>query len=145
MSFNLVEMVKNLFTPDLISKAASSLGESEGGISKALTGLVPTILGGLVSKANSGAAEAGNILSTAKEAANQGVMQIFGSMPGSGGGGTGALGGLSGGLDAVKGLFGNKLGDITRAISSFAGIRETSASSLMSVAAPATLGAIGKY
>jgi outer membrane protein OmpA-like peptidoglycan-associated protein len=144
MSFNLVDTVKDLFTPDLISKAASSLGESEGGISKALTGLVPSVLGGLVSKAGSGASEAGNVLDMAKNAASSGVAGNLGSILGSAGG-SGVGGGLSGGLDAIKGIFGSKLGDITRLIANFSGIRESSASSLMSAAAPATLGVIGKY
>ena len=145
MSFNVVDAVKNVFTPDLISKAASSLGESEGGISKALSGLVPTVLGGLVSKASSGAGEAGNILNMAKEAASSGITQNLGNLVGSSGGGAGLGGMLSGGLDMIKGLFGSKLGDVTRMISNFAGIKESSASSLMSTAAPATLGVIGNY
>jgi outer membrane protein OmpA-like peptidoglycan-associated protein len=146
MSFNLVDSVKSLFTPDLISKAASSLGESEGGISKALSGLVPSVLGGLVSKANSGAEGAGSILNMAKDAMSSGITRNLGGLFSSGGGGaTAGLGGLSGGLDAIKGIFGNKLGDITRTISNFAGIKESSASSLMSTAAPAVLGVVGQH
>lgn len=144
MSFNLVDTVKGLFTSDLISKAASSLGESEGGISKALSGLVPSLLGGLLSKASSGAEGAGSLLNMAKDAISSGSIPNPAGLLG-GGGGSGALGGLSGGLDALKGLFGNKLGDITRVISNFSGIKESSASTLMSAAAPATLGVIGKY
>jgi outer membrane protein OmpA-like peptidoglycan-associated protein len=144
MSFNLVDSVKTLFTPDLVSKAATSLGESEGGISKALTGMVPSVLGGLVSKAGSGGGEASNVLSMAKDAASSGIAGNLGSILGSSGG-SGVGGGLSGGLEAIKGLFGSKLGEITRVISNFAGIKESSASSLMSAAAPATLGVIGKY
>lgn len=144
MSFNLVDTVKGLFTSDLISKASSSLGESEGGISKALSGLVPSLLGGLLSKATSGSEGAGSILSMAKEALSSGAIANPAGLL-AGGGGTGVLGGLSGGLDALKGLFGNKLGEITRVISNFSGIKESSASTLMSAAAPATLGVIGKY
>ena len=44
MSLNFVDTVKNLFTNEIISKAASSLGESEGGISKALSGIVPSVI-----------------------------------------------------------------------------------------------------
>ncbi|MHA4808722.1 OmpA family protein [Flavitalea flava] len=144
MSFNLVDTVKGLFTSDLISKAASSLGENEGAISKALSGLVPSLLGGLVSKATSGIEGAANILNMAKEATSSGSIENPAGLLG-GGSGSGVLGGLSGGLDAIKGIFGNKLGDITRVISNFSGIKESSASTLMSAAAPATLGVIGKY
>lgn len=36
MAFNLLDTVSGLFNKDLIGKAATSLGESEGGIQKAI-------------------------------------------------------------------------------------------------------------
>ena len=53
MSFNLLDTVKGLITPNLISTAASSLGESEGGIQKALSGSIPSILVSLLGKGDS--------------------------------------------------------------------------------------------
>ncbi len=44
----------------------------------------------------------------------------------------------------LKGLFGDKTNSITSMIASYSGIRESSASSLLSVAAPAALGTVGK-
>ncbi len=40
MSFNLVDAAKGLFTNEMIGKASSYLGESESGISKALSGII---------------------------------------------------------------------------------------------------------
>lgn len=37
MAFNLLDTVNSLFNNDLVNKAASSLGESEGGIKKAIS------------------------------------------------------------------------------------------------------------
>lgn len=137
MSFNLLDAVKGHFNSDMISKAASFLGESEGGISKALGGIVPSVLSGLTSKASSsqGAEE---VAAMAKEAHSGGILGNLGNFLGDG-----SL--LSKGADLLKGLFGGKASGIIDAIAGFAGIKSSSASSLMSMAAPATLGAIGQH
>jgi Bacterial protein of unknown function (DUF937) len=69
MSFNLLDTVKGLFTPNLISTAASSPGES--GIQNALSGTIPAILAGLVSKAYSNEGTS-NLFDLAKQAAGYG-------------------------------------------------------------------------
>jgi outer membrane protein OmpA-like peptidoglycan-associated protein len=137
MSFNLLDAVKGHFNSDMISKAASFLGESEGGISKALGGIIPSVLSGLTSKASSshGAEE---VAAMAKDSHSSGLLgNLSGFL------GNGDL--LGQGANLVKGLFGGKLGGIVDAISGFAGIKGSSATSLMSMAAPATLGTIGKH
>jgi outer membrane protein OmpA-like peptidoglycan-associated protein len=142
MSFNLLDAVKNQFSGDLVNKASSLLGESEGGISKALSGIIPSALTGIISKATSGGQGAESILSMAKSSASGG-----GGLPGglSGFFGEGSSGFLSKGLDMVKGLFGDKFSGIITAISSFAGIKSSSASSLFSMAAPAAMSSVGSY
>ena len=52
MDENLLKSLSSYVTPDLISKASSMLGESESGISKGMTSAIPSLLGGLVSKAD---------------------------------------------------------------------------------------------
>lgn len=137
MSFNLLDSVKGLFTNDLISKVASSLGESEGGIQKAISAAVPSVLTGVINKAGtSGGAD--SILNLAKEASNS---SILGNLSGLLGGGSG----LSSILSMAGGLFGDKVGGISNLISSFAGVKQSSASSLLSMAAPAALAALGKH
>ena len=140
MAFNLLDAVKGLFTSDLINKAAASLGESEGGIAKAISGIVPSVLGGIVSKATSNADGASSVLDMAKNAAGTGVLGNLGNLFGGGGSNM-----LSGGIDMVKRLLGDKFSGIASAIAGFAGIRESSASSLMSMVAPAALGVLGKH
>ncbi len=139
MSFNLLDTVKGYIGNELVSKAAGHLGESESGISKALGGILPSILGGVVSKATSGGEGASGIMDMAKGALGSGLLGNLGSFFG---GGDSIL---SKGAGLLSGLFGDKAGGITNAISSFAGIKESSASHLMSMAAPAALGAIGKH
>jgi outer membrane protein OmpA-like peptidoglycan-associated protein len=121
----------------MISKAASFLGENESGVSKALGGIIPSVLSGLTSKASSsqGAEE---VATMAGEAHSSGILGNLGNFLGDG-----SL--LSKGADLLKGLFGSKVGGIIEAIAGFAGIKSSSASSLMSMAAPTTLGAIGQH
>src|SRR5882757_10031849 len=141
MAFNLLDSVKELFTSDLISKAASSLGESEGSTAKAISGIIPSVLGGIVSKATSGIDGASSVLDMAKGAAGTGILSNLGNMFG-GGGGSNLL---SNGLDMVKRLLGDKFSSIASTISNFSGIKESSVSSLMGMVAPAALGVLGQH
>jgi outer membrane protein OmpA-like peptidoglycan-associated protein len=137
MSFNLLDAVKGHLGGDLVSKAASFLGENESGVSKAVNGLLPTVLTGLASKAStsSGAEE---VASMASDAHNSGILGSIGSMFGGG-----DL--LSKGADLVKGIFGGNASGIIDGIASFAGLKSGSASSLLSMLAPVALGTIGKH
>lgn len=136
MSFNLLHSVQGLFSSDLIGKASSSLGESESGIQKAIGGIIPSVLAGMLNKAGSG--EAGSLLNLAKDAAGSGILGNLGGLLGGG-----SL--LNKGADLLKGVFGDKTGNVINTISGFAGIKESSTSSLLSMAAPAALGVLGKH
>lgn len=137
MSFNLIDAAKGLFTSELIGKASSFLGESETGVSKAVSGIVPTVLSSLVSKASSheGAGAVANMVTEQGD----GLLSNLGGFFGNDGGGL-----LNKGASLLSGLFGNKADGITSLISNFAGIKSSSSSSLLSMALPALLGLIGK-
>jgi outer membrane protein OmpA-like peptidoglycan-associated protein len=139
MSFNIMDAVKGQLSPDLLSKASSFLGENESSVSKAIAGILPTVLSGMVSKATSGNSGAADILNVAKNAHSSGMLGGIGNMFGDGGGMLGK------GLDIVKGLFGDKFGGIVNTLSSFAGVKSSSISSLLSLAAPIAAGTIGKH
>jgi outer membrane protein OmpA-like peptidoglycan-associated protein len=139
MSFDLLESAKSIFNNNVVSQASSQLGESEGGIQKALSGIVPVILGGLLSKAGS-SGNAGGLLDMVKGVAGDAnPSAITGALQG------GAGGLLSKGADLLRSLFGDKVNSIIGMLSSFAGIKESSASTLLQTAAPATLGTVGQY
>jgi OmpA-OmpF porin, OOP family len=140
MSFNLMEAAKGLFTDDLVSKASAYLGESEGGISKAIAGILPSVLGGITDK--SGSNEGANIVAgLAQEQHSGGVLDSLGNFFGNE---SGSL--LNKGAGLLSGLFGeNKLGMLTNLISSFSGAKNTSITSLLSMATPALLGFLGKH
>ena len=137
MAFDLLDTLKNVFNNEFSNKAAASLGESESNVQKAIGGIIPTVLTGLLNKAGS-PGDAGGLLSLVKEAAS-GDFSRLGSL-------AGAIPAelLAKGSEILKSLFGNKAADITSAIASYAGIKTTSAETLLQSAAPASLGIIGQ-
>lgn len=138
MAFNLIDAAKNLLPNDLISRAAGSLGESEAGIQKALSGAIPSVLAGLLSKSASGGSS--GILDMVKGAAGTGILNNLGGLLDGGGGGVGSTV-----MGWLRSIFGDKLNNIVNAIAGFAGIKSSSANSVLSLAAPAALAPVGKY
>lgn len=139
MSFNILDAVKGYLTPDLITKASSFLNESESGVNKALSGIVPTVLSGFVNKAGSTKQDANNILDIVQSAYNSGTTGGLGNFFSDGG----SL--INKGLGLVQTLFGDKLNSLISSISSFAGIKNSSAGSLFSIAGPLVASVLGKH
>lgn len=130
MALNIIDLIKGQLGPALISQAATQLGESESGISKAISGLLPAIVGGMANNAD-----------------KPGVLDAITSA-----GSTGLLGDLLGGsannsliTTVLTAIFGDKIGGIVNAISTFSGVSNSSSSSLLNMVTGATLGSVGKY
>lgn len=136
MSFNLIDSVKGLLGGDVISRASATLNEDESRVNNAMSGIVPAVLAGILNKAGSG--NAGSMLSMAKDTANSNMLSGVGNFFSNN-----SL--LEKGSDLLKGIFGNRFTDVINMIANFAGIRSSSAASLMSVAAPAALGTLGAH
>ena len=139
MSFDLLSTVKDLFTGDVISRAAGQLNESESSVRKAITGIIPTVLTGLVYKAGPQGDSSG-ALNAAKEAVGgNDPGTIIGALQNNAGGW------LSKGGSLLQLLFGSKVSTVISSIATFAGIRESAASTLLNAATPAALGVAGQY
>jgi len=130
MSLNLIDLIKGQLGPALVSQSASQLGESESGISKAISGLLPAVIGGLANNANDP-----RVLDTITGASSSGL-----------------LGNLLGGTSSspvistlLSSIFGDKLSGLVNSIASFAGISNNSSNSLLNLVTGATVGSIGKY
>lgn len=130
MSLNVIDLIKGQLGPALVSQAASQFGESESGISKAIGGLLPAVVGGLANNAD-----------------NPGVVDAITKASSSG-----ILGNLLGGSSSnpiitslLSSLFGDKVGGLVNSIASFSGISNTSAGSLLNLVTGATVGTVGKY
>ena len=138
MSINIVDLIKNYATNELVSKASSFLGESESGVGKAVSGLIPSLLGGFISKATSSEAGASEIFEAAKTANSSGILNNLGSLVGN-------ADVLSKGAGLFSSLFGNKSTSIIDAISGFAGIKSSSSNYLVSMLLPLISGILGKH
>lgn len=130
MSLNLIDLIKGQLGPATISQAATELGESESGISKAISGLLPAIVGGLANNADKP-----GILDSITGAASSGLLGNL-------------LGGSSNNsliTTILSSIFGDKIGGLVNAVSSYAGIGNSSTNSLLNMVTGATVGSLGKY
>ncbi len=138
---NLLDSIKSYLTPDLIAQAASHLGENESGVMKAAAGFAPTILAGILQK--SGDANAmGSIFNQLSDSRNAGFLDNLGSLVVGGNLAHNDPKDIAGRL--MGSLFGNKVQGILNGISEFAGIKSSSASSLMGLVGPLVMGVLGK-
>ena len=141
MSFNLLDMVKDQVAGQLTSKAAEMLGESEGGITKAMGGILPTVLGSIIGK---GTEEGGasKIFDMVK-GVDPGILGNVGSMlSGANDDSPSSLMNMGSGL--VGSLMGDKLGGAVDMISKLGGIKSGSAMSLFSMITPFLAGGLSK-
>ncbi len=139
MSLNLIDAAKGLFTNELMSKASSYFGESETGVSKAISGILPTVLSGLSSK--TATTDGANAVSQmVNDQHSSGILGNLGSFFGND---SGSL--LNKGAGLLGGIFGNNTSGITSLLSNFSGLKSASTTGLLSMALPAVLGLIGKH
>ncbi|PZU13900.1 MAG: flagellar motor protein MotB, partial [Chryseobacterium sp.] len=127
---NVIDLIKGQLGPALVSQAAAQFGESESGISKAIGGLLPAVVGGLANNSD-----------------NPGVLDAITNASSSG-----ILGNLLGDSsnnsvisNLISTIFGDKLSGLVNSIATFAGISNNSSSSLLNLVTGATVGSIGKY
>jgi outer membrane protein OmpA-like peptidoglycan-associated protein len=135
MAFNLMEMVKNYFTADFTNHASSALGENSSGISKALSAIIPTSLAGILKKSTSGTTGANDVFEMAKSSVNE--VSTAPNVP--------LTVSEEKGSTMLSRLFDGNQAAIVGAISQFAGIKDSSGSSLMSMALPPIMGLLGRH
>jgi OmpA-OmpF porin, OOP family len=141
MSIDLLGLVKDQLTSAAVGKISDFLGESSDNTQSALGAAVPTILGSLMEKAST-TDGAGSVLNMLKDGGHDGgMLSGLGNLLSSGDGISGLL---SGGSGIISMLLGNKVGGIVDLIASVSGIKKSSSSSLLSMAAPILMGVLGK-
>ncbi len=138
---NLLGLVKDQLSSAVIGNAAKMIGGSNAATSKALDGIMPTLLGGMMKKSStqSGARELFNMI---KDGGHDGG--IMNNMNDLFSGGEATRKATTAGDGILSGLFGNGLGSVVGKIASFAGLQRSGASSLLSMAAPILMGIVGK-
>jgi len=140
MSASLLDSLTGLITPDLADRAASMLGESDSSIRKGLGGALPVVLSGLANRAGD-SGFAGSLFDLVRSPANDGsVLNDVGGLLGSGA--SSPMMGLGGKL--LNMLFGGNTSNLANALSGYAGVKSSTASTLLNFAAPLVLAALGR-
>jgi OmpA-OmpF porin, OOP family len=138
---DILGLIKDKLTDSVIEKVSGFLGEHPDKIGPALNSAVPIVMGGIIRSASTEEG-AGKVMDVLKDGGHTG--EILDDLPS-----------LLGNFDKTQLLItigsnifnhfsGNKGNAIVEKLSSLNGIRKTSASSLVGLAAPLVLGALGK-
>ena len=146
MSVNILELLNSGIGKQLIGQAGSMLGESDSGIQSAVGSMMPALLGGMMSKAATPQG-AGDLFKMVQglNIDTGSLGNIAGMLAGAAGGGGGASALQSMGTSLLTGLLGgDKTNNLASALASVAGIKPSSASSLLSLGAPLVMGVVKK-
>lgn len=139
MSLHLPGAVKAYITKELIQAAAAFTSEKEEGIRKATEGALLSMLAGIIVKAASFSEQA-KIIELAKEASATHLLKnpviLFE---------TGKTPSLDYGASLLKAVMGDRTTGISHLVGGYAGIKTSSAITLLSMLAPVALATIGKY
>ena len=138
---DILGLIKDKLTDSVIEKVSNFLGEHPENIGSALNSSVPIVLGGIMRNASNDE-ETGKVMDVLKDGGHTG--EILDDLPN-----------LLGNFDKTQLLItigsnifnhfaGSKSNSIVEKLSTLTGIRKTSASSLVGLAAPLVLGALGK-
>jgi hypothetical protein len=138
MATNLVSVVMQFLTPDMIAKIASVLGLDRNVTQKAVTGAIPALLASLADVASSpnGARQLTNTL-TQQSSSIESLRNLVG------GAGQNLL--AETGSNMLSGLFGGgTLDTMAQTLGKFAGIGEGTSKSMLGMLGPVVLGALGQ-
>lgn len=139
MSANLVSVVMQFLTPDMIAKIASSLGLDRSVAQKAIGGAVPALLSSLadVVSTPNGARQLANELAQQQSGSLESLKSLVG--------GSGQKTLVETGSNMLSGLLGSgALDTMAQTISKFAGIGEGSGKSIVGMLGPVIFGALGQ-
>jgi len=144
MTTNLLALAQNALGSDFANLAGQFLGESPSSTQSALSSLLPVVLGGVAQKAQTsgGLTQLMGLLNGPE--LNTGVLDNVGGLFDSGGNGIRSLIQL-GTSTLLPTLFGDKAGGLATALAGTSGIKSSSATSLIAMAAPLLLTVIKKY
>ena len=135
---NLVSVVMQFLTPDMIAKIASALGLDRNVAQKAITGAIPALLASFadVGSTPNGARQLTNAL-TQQSTSLESLKNLIG--------GTGQNSLAETGSNMLSGLFGGgTLDTMAQTIGKFAGIGEGTSKSMLGMLGPVVLGALGQ-
>lgn len=132
-ALNLIDLAKDYLTPDVLSKISGLIGESPASTQKAMAAVVPSLAGIACNEVSTpgGASKLMGLFSSS--GLDTSLLNNFGAALG---GGSVTDGLLKTGSNLVSGLLGDKVVAVASVIGNFAGIQGSSATKLLSIAAP---------
>jgi outer membrane protein OmpA-like peptidoglycan-associated protein len=137
---SLLDAVKGYLTPETVRSASSLVGESESSTRQTLNGAVPSILSGLTNMVSSreGVNTFGGLI---RDGGFGSAVDNIGSLF-SGGSTTSSM--LGAGQQLIGKIFPGKSSSVTDLVARSGGVSSSSATSLLSLAAPLVMGVLGK-
>ena len=143
MAINLIDITKNFITPDVLSKISSLVGETPAKTQQALGTVVPTLAGVACNEASTpgGASRLFSLITDTQLPGDPLHSNLGGLL--SGGSATEGL--LKTGSGLISSLLGDRAGAVANLIAQSSGIQFSSASTLLNLAAPMFLGALGRH
>jgi outer membrane protein OmpA-like peptidoglycan-associated protein len=141
MSASLLESLSGLVTPDLINKAAAAFGDHPDAVTKGISAALPMLLGSMAQRASE-PSFASTLFNLVSDRANDGsllgnVASLFGSNAAS-------LPMMAVGGKLLSSLFGSNTSAVGNALANYAGVKPSTASSMLSMGAPLVLSLLGK-
>ena len=139
---NLVDLIHSFLTPDLVGKAADYLGESRGSTEKAMSVAVPALLSAISTFAGSSSGANRLFDLIGKEPSGANLLSTAASLFT---GGRNTETALSAGKSLLDMVLGGRKSGFIDSIASFAGIKNSSASSLLGLLGPFILSFLRKH
>jgi hypothetical protein len=139
MAVNLVALVTQFLTPDLMARIASALGLDSSAAQKAIGGSIPAILAGMAGLASKpgGPQQLSNAVAQQPPGILDNLMNVVG--------GAGQKAFVDNGANMMSSLLGGSaMSALASGIGKFAGISGTTSSSLIGMLGPMVLGVLGK-
>jgi hypothetical protein len=133
---DLFSAIARAFPRELIRHLAARLGEGEGGMTRALEGVLPMMMAGMARQAETSDAQL--LFEWSSRAYQTGMLGVLGS-------GTAAGGAMMHGETLLLVLFGNSWESIANSVSRYAHVKRTTASTLLTLVSAVLPGLLGQY
>ena len=142
MALNLIDLAKDYLTTDVLLKMSFLADESPAATQKAVGAIVPSLAGIACNQASGpgGASRSLGLLNSSGLDSN-----VLDNFSGALNGGSATEGLLKIGSNLLNALLGDKVGAVANVIASFSGIKVSSATKLLGLAAPLLFGLLGKH
>lgn len=138
MAFNFISVIQRYLPADVIGQAANYYGEQPAAVQKGVDAVIPLSLAGILQQAEGG--HIASLLDFSNKAFNSGILDNIRNTFTQAGGGIPAS---SPGL--LSDVFGAKTGAVANAVSTYAGLKGSTASGLLGTILPLALALLNKH